>query len=1733
MNHGVNRPRIARAMCRAMALLALGLAPATHAQIVRTAPVQVNDYAAQDTTGEYAYQTELAAGSDEVWVAVHHSNKAATGAADYDIYFTRSTDRGLTWSAPAFLNTNAATDGANNDRHPAIASDKAGNWVCVWESTGAPASANGFDAEILCSRSSDNGLTWSAPQTLNSNATLDGVLNDRRPTVRTDGAGNWITAWHTEYPLDGDLVNDFDIAASTSVDGGATWSPMTLVNIEAGSSATSDIDVSLAHNGDGTWMAAWSHSVLNKSYLTARSTDNGLTWSATVGPTLSTSGYDVRYGVPRVTHTGDKWLVAMWTYRLFLLDPTITGVETFTSTSGTSWTLTRRVNSGASFGLDSGAGETLLTFNNRVSYSLDSGTNWSAPAIIDGDAPTDLNPSGQWPAVATDGAGVWVSVWDSLNGDGDRVTLIARSTNAGFSWSSAIELANFGQYPLSAADILPDVANDGAGNWVAVWQGQTAFDASTAEDYDILVSRSTDNGQTWSPAALLSDYGASDADETADDATPQIAMDSAGNAVVIWVSKFNLAENGTDGDIFISRSADAGESWTAPALLIPAPEVDYVDSLPALTHNGDGVWLAAWHLGSGDTELFVSQSVDLGATWTLPVFLNSGAADDGSGIADDTVAIASGGPDSWLALWQSELNIDSLIGGDLDIHFARSADGLNWSTATYLNDTALVDASQDDLTPSLASDGAGHWVAVWQSEYNLGGLVGSDNDIFVSTSADDGLTWSKTAPLNAAATIDGVASDEVPVVRYDASGLWVCAWKSNYKPAGYNGTDYDLLAAYSTDHGGSWSMPVFLNTNVQTDRFASDDRPRLSSDGNGNWVAVWNSSAELIPVGAEDNDILATRFTIADGLAATGITADVPGPTSATAVTFTVTFTGPVTTCPASAFALTTVVGDATGVTGTPTGAGDTWTVPVTGITGQGAIRLDLVNGSLIGNGLGGTVGNTLAGGNSAITYIDSLAPAAPLIDLDTESDTGLASDDNLTNDFTPTLGGTAEVGAVVTVVSDITGPLGTATADLRGVWTLTTGELQDGAHLLSATATDAAGNVGPAAELGITIDTVPPVAYTPDLDPLSDTGDSDSDDITAATTLTFNAPREDDSSIELFSDQPGGDFVNARVPIGTGDWSSTVADVRSSATHQFTAQATDRAGNVGEPSAPLTVVIENVPPYVLGVNVLSPQVVRVVFSEPVSTGSDLPANYVFSDTGIGTLALNPASVAAPSSFERDLTVAGEMLTGGHIGVTVSNVEDETGLVIGTPNKRICYFCSQGIAPFVQSITALDPGPTNAEFINYLVIFNEPVTGLVKASFTATKTTGTVNQTISTLTGAGDTWTVSVQIKANSSGTAVLNFNRPADVKDATGNPGLEKFLEGGATLVDNVKPATPLLALHPDDDTGSSNVDGHTYVNIPRLVGSAEKSALVTLSLAGSDVIGSVPADENGTWLYQLPELEDGVYSYTATATDVTGNVSNVSSTFTVTIDTVAPEAPGAPDLDPASDTGESSTDDLTDINTPLFRGVALTSIDVTLRSDIAGDIGTAISDELGNWEIVSAPLENGVHLITAVASDLAGNESEPSPELAVTIDVPVIPEGEGEGGEGEGEGAEGEGEGAEGEGEGAEGEGEGDAPTYVGDTDGDGKIGLAELLRFIQLYNAGAYTCAPETTEDGYLAGSEGVPVGTGECIAHDLDYIDQDGILTLSEVLRGIQFYNINAILVFTGEGDDGWGFLIETP
>ena len=118
---------------------------------------------------------------------------------------------------------------------------------------------------------------------------------------------------------------------------------------------------------------------------------------------------------------------------------------------------------------------------------------------------------------------------------------------------------------------------------------------------------------------------------------------------------------------------------------------------------------------------------------------------------------------------------------------------------------------------------------------------------------------------------------------------------------------------------------------------------------------------------------------------------------------------------------------------------------------------------------------------------IDTIAPATPLV-ASVTVDTGISTTDQITNDNTLTVTGTAAANSIVKVFDG--GVLvGTTTASGTGAYSITTSVLADGVHsALTVTATDLAGNASGAATITPwTIDTVAPV-----VDMVADTTDSD-----------------------------------------------------------------------------------------------------------------------------------------------------------------------------------------------------------------------------------------------------------------------------------------------------------------------------------------------------------------------------------------------------------------------------------------------------------------------------------------------------------------------------------------------------------------------------------------------------------------------------------------------------------------
>lgn len=338
----------------------------------------------------------------------------------------------------------------------------------------------------------------------------------------------------------------------------------------------------------------------------------------------------------------------------------------------------------------------------------------------------------------------------------------------------------------AADDEAPVVTSDGRGTFVAVWSTRKN-NGGPLED-DLYFARSEDGGATWSDPAILNSNAADD--DGATDASADLATDGVGNWIVVWSSQADLG--GTiedDFDILYAVSGDNGRSWSDPAALNSTAANDTGgDGEPTIATDGVGRWVVAWTsfdtLGNsigGDADILVSYSDDDGEAWSNAQPLNAYAATDNPAMdGDQAPFLTTDGAGLWLAIWSSGYDLGDTIGNDRDIVLSRSTDGgKTWSAAVPLNTTAADDGNDDDYPARAATDGRGHWVAVWQSSHDLGGAIGDDLDILYATSDDNGETWSDPNPLHVSAATD-VVHELDPEVKCDGNGLWVAFWRTGF-----------------------------------------------------------------------------------------------------------------------------------------------------------------------------------------------------------------------------------------------------------------------------------------------------------------------------------------------------------------------------------------------------------------------------------------------------------------------------------------------------------------------------------------------------------------------------------------------------------------------------------------------------------------------------------------------------------------------------------------------------------------------------------------------------------------------------------------------------------------------------------------------------------------------------------------------------------------------------------------
>ncbi len=221
---------------------------------------------------------------------------------------------------------------------------------------------------------------------------------------------------------------------------------------------------------------------------------------------------------------------------------------------------------------------------------------------------------------------------------------------------------------------------------------------------------------------------------------------------------------------------------------------------------------------------------------------------------------------------------------------------------------------------------------------------------------------------------------------------------------------------------------------------------------------------------------------------------------------------------------------------------------------------------------------------------------------------------------------------------------------------------------------------------------------------------------------------------------------------------------------------------------------------------------------------------------------------------------------------------------------------------------------------------------------------------------------------------------------------------------------AAPQIQASLSNDTGRSNSDGITNDLAAAINGSISDNGTIasfTASIDGSTAVelGTLLGQNfatGGNFSLNLARLEtiagtgagsltnDGPHTLTLTARDDKGNVTTPPVQVSFTFDTVAPTAPTGLDLNAASDSGSSNTDNITNDTTPTIAGTADANARVQLFSSlVTGNIGQ-MDVATGAFSITPATaLAAGTHSITATATDVAGNVSTASTALSVVIDT------------------------------------------------------------------------------------------------------------------------------------------------
>ncbi len=600
---------------------------------------------------------------------------------------------------------------------------------------------------------------------------------------------------------------------------------------------------------------------------------------------------------------------------------------------------------------------------------------------------------------------------------------------------------------------------------------------------------------------------------------------------------------------------------------------------------------------------------------------------------------------------------------------------------------------------------------------------------------------------------------------------------------------------------------------------------------------------------------------------------------------------------------------------------------------------------------------------------VDATPPAAPAI----TTPSGTIS----TNNPTPTVSGTAEANATVTVLDGAT-VLGTAAVNGSGNWSFTIpSALAYGSHSITAFTTDPYGNVGPAsAARTINFDNVLPVVTI--------SAPSAAAFVSTTTpTVAFSSNESGSATCQIDS----GSQVSCTSP-----WTATSM---SQGQHAVTVRWTDGAGNVGSSSRTFTVdtvqpTVTIVSPATNGAFVSSTQP-AIGFS--VSDANVAVSSQCRADSGSFTSCQSPWTTPSLAQGAHSVEVRHTDLAGNVRTESRSFVVDTTApsVAINTPanggyagsstpsldfsvldtNPGTSYCQVDGGAEVTCASGGNWPTPLSSGQ-HTIAIRHVDAAGNSGASASSTFTVDTTLPVVaiqSPLNG-GTVTTTAPQIdftvsdaNAATSSLCAVDAASPAPCTSPFAAVGLSQGshtvtvthvdLAGNSNsavtsfAVDSLAPAAPTFLSSPSNPTNQSTA---------------------SFSFSAAEGGGHLECQlDGGSWATcssprNFSSLTAGQHSFLVRQIDSAGNVGDVA-TYNWVVDTTAPPAPNV--------SGPSGVSGATSETITFYN--AEQGVTFTCQLDAQPAVGCTSPYSIG-------PLSDGSHTLTVVSTDAAGNASSPT---------------------------------------------------------------------------------------------------------------------------------------------------------